>query len=280
MLLHIEAGRNLLNKEGSGRMKGIIDRESVIPLYIQLKEILEKRIQEGMWKPGDRMPGDEELCDLFDVSRTVVRQAFKELELEGLIFRRRGRGTFIAEPRISGLGLAKSLDAFYRSMLGHGMTARMQTVEQDIVPAVHEVAVTLNVARMTPVIRIVQLCRVGEEPFFFTNSYIPYDLCRDLVLADLSQQSMYEYLEDRYGLTVSRASRDITAIPAQADDARLLKIEVGEPLLYLESISYLGDGRPLEDLRGKFRGGRMRFEVEILEIQGEETFGEVQGERR
>ena len=82
-------------------MRTSIDKGSVIPYYVQLRDALEEQIRSGSWKPGDKLPGEMELCERFDVSRTVVRQALKEMSYAGVIRREKGRGTFVSEPKIS-----------------------------------------------------------------------------------------------------------------------------------------------------------------------------------
>ena len=78
-----------------------IDFDSPIPYYIQLIEMLKEKINQDELKPGDQIPSEPELCEMYGISRTVVRQALKEMEYEGLIYRRKGKGTFVAEPKIS-----------------------------------------------------------------------------------------------------------------------------------------------------------------------------------
>lgn len=74
-----------------------IDRNSPIPIYHQLKTLIQERIQSGLWRPGDQIPTEQELCQLYDISRAPVRQAFKELEHEGVLIRRPGLGTFVSK---------------------------------------------------------------------------------------------------------------------------------------------------------------------------------------
>jgi GntR family transcriptional regulator len=245
-----------------------IDRESSLPYHVQLREILVARMKEGDWRPGTRIPGDEELCEIFNVSRTVVRQALHDLVNEGWIYRKRGKGTFVAEPRVSGVGLAKSLDAFYRSLRDRGIETKMQNLEKGIVPADSDIAEILEVEPMAPLIRIVQLFSTMDQPLFLTNSYIPYDLCRELIFADLARRSIYEFLEQQCNISLGRVQRKVGAILAGKGQAELLGINVGEPLLYLESVGFSSEGKPLEYLVGYFHGKRMRFEVEILEVVG------------
>jgi GntR family transcriptional regulator len=248
----------------------MIDRENSLPYHVQLREILLDRMKKGDWKPGTRIPGDEELCRMFDVSRTVVRQALQDLTYEGWIYRKRGKGTFVAEPRVSGIGLAKSLDTFYRSLSDRGIETRMQNLEKGIIPAENDVAKILEVEPMAPLIKIIQLFSVKDQPLFFTTSYIPYDLCRELIFADLTRRTIYEFLEQQCNISMGRAQRKVSAHIAENDQAGLLDINVGEPLLYLESIGFSSGGKPLEYLVGYFHGKRLQFEVEILNVMGKE----------
>jgi GntR family transcriptional regulator len=94
-----------------------VDHDSAIPFYIQLKEILETRITQGEWQPGDRLPSEQELCDAYDVSRTVVRQTLLKMESDGLIVKHRGKGSFVAKPKIRE-NLVQKLTGFYQDMVG------------------------------------------------------------------------------------------------------------------------------------------------------------------
>jgi GntR family transcriptional regulator len=89
----------------------MINHSSPIPYYIQVIEALTDRSSRGEWRVGDQLPGEQVFCEMFDVSRTVIRQALQSLMQEGLIIRRKGRGTFIAEPKISE-SLAQRLTGF------------------------------------------------------------------------------------------------------------------------------------------------------------------------
>ena len=104
-----------------------INFDSHIPYYIQLMETQKEKVQAGTRAPGDQIPGEQDLCELYGVSRTVVRQALLELELEGVINRRKGRGTFIALPKISE-GLVQKLTGFYQDMVERGRNPSAQKV--------------------------------------------------------------------------------------------------------------------------------------------------------
>lgn len=258
----IRGGRNSI-------LQTLIDRSSVIPYYAQLKQSLEEDIRGGKWKPGDKIPGETELIDLFGVSRTVVRQALKEMVYEGLIRREKGKGTFVSEPKISSKSLLQSLDGFYQDMAKKGFEPITKVLEQGIVPASPKIATYLKLDSMSPVIKIVRLRFIEEEAIVLVTSYVPFELCRNLVNVDLSRSSLYVFLEQECQLVIARGRRRIDAVSATDDEAQLLAIEVGAPLLKIDSISYLENGTPLEYFHGLFRGDRLRFEAEIVEIRGQ-----------
>ncbi|MGD2252471.1 MAG: GntR family transcriptional regulator [Anaerolineales bacterium] len=252
----------------AARLRTSIDRRSPIPFYVQLKQALTDAIHNGLWAPGDRIPSEPELCQSFGVSRTVVRQALTELTYEGVVVREKGKGTFVAEPKISSASLVHSLVGFYEDMAERGQAPVTQVLEQVIEPAGPKLATNLKLEPMTPVIKLVRLRFVGDEPIVLVTSYLPYELCPKLVKADLAHQSLYAFLKQEYGLSLASGRRRIDTVQATESEARLLQIEKAAPLLRLESISYLEDGTPLEYFHGAFRGDRTRFEVEIDRRRG------------
>jgi len=247
----------------SARLNTNIDRTSPLPYYVQLKTALAEAIESGQWVPGDRIPSEPELCTMFGVSRTVVRQALKDMTYQGLVVREKGKGTFVAEPKISSGSLVHSLVGFYQDMAERGQAPVTRVLEQAIEPAGAKLATALGLESTTPVIKLVRLRFVQDEPIVLVTSYLPYDLCPELVNADLSEQSLYAFLKSAYGLSVASGRRRIESVAAGEAEARLLNIEEGAPLLKLDSVSYLQDGTPLEYFHGAFRGDRSRFEIEI-----------------
>ncbi len=243
-----------------------IDRSSPLPYYVQLKEALRTPIEQGVWKPGDQIPGEPELCRIFDVSRTVVRQALNELSFEGLITRIKGRGTFVAEPKISE-SLVQRLTGFNQDMVDRGHRPVTKVLSRQVTPANAKVADRLGLEPGTLVLDIERLRFVQDEPIVLVTTYLPYALCPKLAQADLSNQSLYAFLETECGLVIARGRRVIEAIPASEYGAHHLQVAKGAPLILLESVSYLADGTPMEYYRAFHRGDRSRFEVELVRIR-------------
>lgn len=253
-----------------------VDQESPIPYYVQVKNSLHELIQAGEWKPDDQLPGEMELCEIFNVSRTVIRQALNEMVHEGLVFRRKGKGTFVAEPKIQE-SLVQRLTGFYQDMAERGHKPVSQVLKQETVSATPKVATYLEVEQGAPVIEIERLRFVQNEPIVLVTTYLPEELCPELVNQDLSRQSLYEYIEDKYGLVILRGRRTIQAVSANEYEAEKLGVKKGAPLILLDSVSYLEGGTPLEYYHALHRGDRSQFDVELVRIREQGRVTEVLG---
>jgi len=242
------------------RPKNEIDRRSPLPLYAQVRHGLEARLSAGEWRPGEKIPGEPELCKEYGVSRPVIRQALQELAGEGAIVRRMGLGTFVAEPKVVSRSLVHSLVGFYQDMERRGLATETVVLEQVLIPAGEKIGNLLKLDKLTPVVKVARLRSVGGHPVVLVSSYLPQALCPGLIQADLRHQSLYGFLEQEYGLRVHSGRREIEAVLASDEEARLLGIERGAPLLRLESLSFLEDGRPMEYFHGLFLS---RFVVEL-----------------
>ena len=245
-----------------------IDRGSHVPYYLQLKEVLTEGIRQGDWGPGDLIPSEAELGKSFGVSRTVVRQALNEMTYDGLVVRQKGKGTFVTQLKISSRSLVQSLEGFYGEMAERGVPVLTQVLEQTLEPADSDIAANLELEAMAPVVKLVRLRFVEEEPIVLVESHLPYEMCRDVIKADFERGSLYAFLEEECGLTIGRGWRRIEAIAADEEVAARLAVDLGSPLIRLKSVSYTPEGIPLEYFDALFRGDRARFEVEIVDIAG------------
>jgi GntR family transcriptional regulator len=244
----------------------MIDSASYIPFYIQLRDSLKERIESRVWKVGDRLPGEVELCKEYQVSRTVVRQALLELELQGLVIRRKGRGTYVAGLKINE-NLAQKLTGFYHDMVEQGLTPSSRVLHHKLTPAVGKPARQLDLEIGTPVFEIRRLRLVDGDPIAVVTSFLPQGLVPQLETVDLTNRSLYEFIENECKLTINRAQRVIEAVPASEEDAPLLEINPGDPVIKLESTSYLDNGKPIEYFEAFHRGDRARFEIQLIRVR-------------
>jgi GntR family transcriptional regulator len=246
--------------DGSG-----MERASRVPYYVQLKELLVEQIEHGSWLPGDRLPSEAELCARFGVSRTVVRQALTELVHEGRIVREQGKGSFVAQPKISE-GLVQRLTGFYEDMAQRGLRPTSKVLRQEVVPASPALARYLEVEPRSELIVIDRLRYVRGEPLVLVTTCIPRQLCPQLLDVDLQHRSLYDVLRQEAGIVITRGQRWIEAVAATPRQASLLAVRKGAPLIRLESVSYQADGTPVEYYDAIHRSDRARFEVDLVRL--------------
>ena len=204
-----------------------------------------------------------EICSESGLSRTVVRQAIQELENEGFFDRYRAKGTFVARPKVPER-LVQTLTGFYDDTIAHGQKPVTQVLDFKVIPATSKIAQELQVAAGEPVFFLKRLRFIDTEPMLIVSTHIPRFMCPDLFTFDLSTLSLYGVLKKHYHLVITRARRSIEATVTTPEDARLLQVDKGSPVLQLTSTGYLADGRPLEYYIAHHRGDRAKFDVELV----------------
>jgi GntR family transcriptional regulator len=249
-------------------MSSRIDRSSALPFYAQLKQIIIDEIAAKQLTPGDRFMGDHELSSVYDVSRTVVRQALSELESEGVIDRVKGRGTFIAQQK-NDEDLVRSLTGLYRDVVLSGSQLRSKIMRREVGPADESIADTLAIPVGTPVILIERLRFVDDEPWVLTVTRVPFDSAPGLLDDDLRETSLYALLESKYGMVISSGRRTLEAAVASNAQARSLGIAPGSPILVMHSVVFGDDGIPVETFVAYHRADRTRFEMKLGTPPGE-----------
>lgn len=239
-----------------------IDKKYGIPYYFQLKEYIIKEIESYHWKPGEQILPEIKICELLDISRTVVRQAFQELANEGYIVKEKAKGTFVAQPKISE-NIVQSLMGFYEEMTIRGYKVKNDVLYQKKIPADEKIAKHLEIKIGEEVIVLRRVRKLNNEPIVLDKTHIPFKLCPDLLYEDLSNKSLYKFIEDQCNLKIDRGIRYIEAAIANEEVAKLLNIKKGAALLSIESIGYLEDGTPIEYYTSYHMGERIRLVTEL-----------------
>ena len=247
----------------AGTQQDTIDRDTPIPYYYQMREILRQEVVSGKWLVNEKLPSERELCERFGVSRPTVREALDALVNEGMLRREKGRGTFVTEPKIVE-GLLQTPFGFSDSMRSQGITFTTRVLSLDLTPATMVVARELRLVEGEPVVMLDRLRSIFEVPILLVTSYLPARLFAGLRDEDFSQISLYQVLRTRYGMTMARARRYMEAVLAPRREAELLGIRSGDPLMRIESTTYTEHGIPFEYYRAYHRGDRTRFLVETF----------------
>lgn len=239
-----------------------LNRNSPVPLYYQLLEALQEQIDAGVWQPQDMLPSEADLCEMYDVSRTVVRQALDSLERTGLIHRVKGKGAYVSDRRIMAY-LLQDPKGFYDNMASQGLSVETQVLDQEVVPASARVAEALDVPAGSAVLRLERLRSVRGVTVFLATSYIPQSLCANLAKENFSAQPLFEVMTRRCSVRPAGGKRVVEAVVAGKREAELLSVPMGSPLLRLVAVTYDENGRPLEYSQVWLRGDRIAFEVNL-----------------
>lgn len=244
-----------------------IDKSSPLPYYEQLRQLLLRQIAEDGLEPGALLPSEAELCERYDVSRTVVRQAVGELVNEGRLRRHRGKGTFVAGPKLNEQFMQSTV-GFFEDLTSRGHDVRSQVLSCDPVDPPDQAREALELTVGERCIELIRLRSVNGEVLTYTRSYLPVDLAPNLPsrlrAGDLEHQSLYRMLEDA-GITIASGHRSLEAIAANERLAGLLDVDPGSPVLYIESLARDGRGTPVEFFRAWHRGDRTRLEVDVVD---------------
>lgn len=238
-----------------------IDKNSPIPIYYQLKNFIKQQIESGIWKPGDLIPSERELSEEFEISRMTVRQALSELVNEGLLFRKRGMGTFVAKQKVD-QNLSK-LTNFTSDMLSRGMKPGAKVLFVDTIPATKKLAEKLNLLEGDKVVELFRLRLADGEPMALERSFLPYAKVFPILGEELENRSLYELLRKKCNLNLVRAKQTIEISYCDPRNAALLEIASDTPLLLIERVTFTEDGQPVEYVRSYYRADRYKFSIEL-----------------
>lgn len=238
----------------------VLSKVEGIPLYVQIRESIRKDIVDHLLSPGQKLPSEDELAQKYGVSRMTVRQGIMDLIDEGLIYRRHGIGTFVAQPQVE--RDHSGLTNFFESSRQKGIEATMQVLIADILPARLKVAKALNLKEGELAIRIKTLRFADGIPVTVHDAYVPYKIFPQLLQEDLEARHLWDYME-LYGHPVKRAVQRLEAREADEEIAAFLDIEVGSPILYKERTVFSDDGTAVEFTYCYNRGDRYSLTVTL-----------------
>ena len=214
-----------------------------VALYVQVRETLRDQIKTGALIPGQKLPSEDELAGQFGVSRMTVRRGVTDLTDEGLLYRRRGIGTFVTQFHVE--RDHNKLTDFFETARAEGFETEVKLLGREVVPAKLMIANELALQENEPVIRIQTLRLANDLPVTIYDEYVPYKLRHELLTEDLQSRPAWQILEQS-GLVIKRAVQKIEARGADEEAARLLSIEVDSPILFKNRVIYTEDGTPVE----------------------------------
>ena len=230
------------------------------PLYRDVAAAIERAIREGVWKAGEQIPPEPELERRFGASRGTIRQAVGELVRQGWLHRQAGRGTFVLGPSF------ESLERFFRYETLPGappLVPSNRVLAQATRPADAEVAAAFDLAQGADVAWVRRLRCNGGEPFLLVDSFFPMPVWQVVREADFTHHPLYDLFKNAYGQFVIAAEEFLRAGLATAEEAALLGITAGEPVIRIERDARGFEDRPIEYRRATGRADRFRYHVRL-----------------
>ena len=238
-----------------------INKQSHIPYYYQLAETLRQTVREAATH-GQSMPlpSENELAETHQISRATVRHALDLLEREGLIYKAKGKGSFVALARAK-YELA-SLVPTTEDITRRGWQAGVKVLSLQKMTPLPSIAAALDIEKDEEVFEIHRLRTADGEPISLQWSYLPAHLCPDLLEHDLAA-SLTQLLEEQYGIRLWTARSILRARLVQLAEARLLQVPKNSPVIYIEQNTFSPEGRAVEFLKSVWRSDRYDFMVNL-----------------
>jgi len=239
----------------------LIDKSKPIPLYYQVKESLLKKIKSGQWQIGDLVPSEAELQENYQVSRITIRRAVQELVAEGYLSTQQGKGTFVSKPKAA--QELNMISSWAETVTELGMHPQSRIISLSEEPAPANVSNMLRLHEGEKVIRLERIRYADGEPVCLMTNYLVPELVPAFLSKGLTGESLYETLERSYHIVLSRAEETVEARAANPNEAALLNIKRGEPLLYATRVTYDISDRPVEVVITISRADRYSYKIKL-----------------
>ncbi|WP_066500627.1 GntR family transcriptional regulator [Abyssisolibacter fermentans] len=248
-----------------------LDKNSSVPLYYQLQNIIIETIKRNKIKEGAMLPTEIEISKIFNISRPTVQKALNNLVTKGYLHRIKGKGTFVTKPKIT-QEYTRFIESYNEQMKKSGLIPKTKLLEKKVIEADEKIASKLNIRAGEKVIKLKRLrfaIHVEEEiisdlnkPVLVTTVYTPYNLLPSIMNYDFEVFSFYEVL-DKNNLSVKRVTREIESKNSDIETANILEINEGDAVSIITSIGFLENGTPIEYSESIYPGERNKFVLEI-----------------
>jgi len=231
------------------------------PYYRWLEETLREDIAQGTYRPGDALPTEHELMRRYNLSSTTVRRAVRDLVLEGWIYRKAGKGTFVKRAKLEER-LAR-LTSFAEEMQSRNITPQFKLVRAELMPAPYEVRQALNLSPKHQAYLIERIQIANGEPIAVARGYWNCDIGARLAEQDLNRVPLYEFVENALHTPLVESDESISAASADADLARKLSISRHAPLLVRRRLTYTTEMRPIEYTTTFYRSDQYEYKIRL-----------------
>lgn len=237
------------------------------PLYYRVFRTLERRLRDHRYRPGERLPSEDELCREFATSRITIRQAVGRLVDLGLVTRRRGSGTFVSARQDARPPETVKFTAALEDLFAQVETVSTKWAEITEEPPPRDVRALLGLPEDAAAVIVRRVRAFGDQVFSLTTNYLPSRLRGKLSERDLYRYPLLQLLEERLRVHFRCADQIIEARLADEDVAKLLGVQFADPVLFVERLMYADGPRPFEVVRSYYRADVYRYQLRLTRGQ-------------
>lgn len=237
-----------------------VHRHSPTPLHHQIKVAVLQGIEQGWLRPGSQLPRERRLAEALGVSLAPVRQAMVDLTKEGYVDRTRGKGTFVRERKL--VEKIQILGSFHGSMRQQGLAPHVQVLSSQLEAAPVPVAEALRLRGKREAWCLRRLAVLDDAPVALLTAWLPARYQKGMAGHDLGEGSLYDALADVHRLEMTSADNMVEVGRAGLEDADLLALTPGSPLLEVVGVTRDQKDRPVEYSRVLYRPEHFRFAIE------------------
>jgi GntR family transcriptional regulator len=237
----------------------VINKKSSTPLYSQIETMLLEQIRAGKYPPSTQVPSEIELSEKYEISRMTARKALDHLVSQGLLYRRKGKGTYVAE-NVMSYGLSTML-SFSRTFQASGHKVKTKVLQQKVVKASLEITEKLRLTEGSEVVFLERLRFVDGKPAAIHSAWLEQRQFAALETLDLTTLSLLDAVERVSGFKVIATQDSVQASLADKGSAKLLGIKAGSPVLHVEGVAYNVNREAIRYTKAVYRGDMFKLMV-------------------
>lgn len=212
-----------------------INKNSTIPLYIQLMNILIEKIENHM-KENDKLDSEREICKKYGLSRTTVREALDELEKNKYIYKVQGKGNFIS-PRVVEQDLIK-VSSFTEEMKKHGKNPTSKLLNFEVIEANNKISKKLKIEENELVFKLSRIRIADDIPMVYEITYLPYERFKGLTKEMIEENPLYEIFRNSFNTDITSAEEVIESVLINKLESVYLEVPQGQAGLKFERVAY------------------------------------------
>jgi GntR family transcriptional regulator len=235
----------------------IVDKNSIIPIYYQLFKYFEKQIRNGRLQPGDALPTEMEIAARYDISRMTVRRAISELTSAGMVYTQKGKGTFVARPRLD--SVVFNLNNFFDEIKQKGMNPHAELLEARIIKADEKLAQRLGIEVNTRCLYFRIVITADGEPLAYETKYTIYSKQTPILESQLIDPLLSRLAAAHSDSIPSSSKKVLMVSKATEDEAEVLGVTSGLPVFFMSQTIYDADSKIIAWGKTIYRGDRYKL---------------------